>query len=150
MKLWRICRRAFSNLNGEGARLYGGRWSSEGLPVVYLSTSLPLVVLEYLVHVDVKTAPADLVRLEVDIPDGTTWEAIRLQDLPADWNTTSDHPSCVDAGDGWMRGGRSGLLFVPSAIVPTDLNVLMNPAHPESRAATVGAEPFVLDRRLLD
>ena len=150
MKLWRICRRDFSGLDGEGARLYGGRWNSEGLAVVYLSTSLPLAVLEYLVHLDVKTAPADLVRIEVDLPDTTTRDQVRIEDLPADWNTTSDHPSCVDAGDGWVRGGRACLLYVPSAVVPTDLNVLMNPAHVEAGMATAIAEPFVLDRRLLE
>jgi len=149
VKLWRVCRRAFSDLDGEGARLYGGRWNSEGVAVVYLSTSLPLAVLEYLVHVDVKTAPADLVHVEVDLPDGTTRDQVRLEDLPADWNATSDHPSCVDAGDGWIRGGTSCLLFVPSAVVPTDLNVLMNPAHVEAGTATAISEPFVFDRRLL-
>jgi RES domain-containing protein len=150
VKLWRISRRAFFNLDGEGARLYGGRWNSEGLTVVYLSTSFPLAVLEYLVHVDIKTAPSDLIRIEVDVPDATSRAEVSLKELPADWNATSDHPSCVDAGDAWIRGGSTCLLFVPSAVVPTDLNVLMNPVHPDAKLVRAKTEPFILDRRLLE
>ena len=36
--------------NGEGARLWGGRWNEPGRPVVYASSTLSLAALEYLVH----------------------------------------------------------------------------------------------------
>lgn len=41
---------AASALNGEGARLYGGRWNSPGRAMVSLSTSRALAALELLVH----------------------------------------------------------------------------------------------------
>jgi RES domain-containing protein len=39
MRFWSICRRWFAADagTGEGARLYGGRWNSRGVPVVYAS-----------------------------------------------------------------------------------------------------------------
>ena len=39
-----------SAFDGEGARLYGGRWNSKGVPVVYTSDSLALCSLELFVH----------------------------------------------------------------------------------------------------
>lgn len=39
-----------SAFDGEGARLYGGRWNCKGVPVVYTSDSLALCSLEIFVH----------------------------------------------------------------------------------------------------
>jgi RES domain-containing protein len=36
-------------------------------------------------------------------------------------------------GSEWLRSSRSALLRVPSVIVPATHNVLLNPAHPESK-----------------
>ena len=36
----------------------------------------------------------------------------------------------LDFGDQWLRSGASALLQVPSAIVPEEYNVLINPRHP--------------------
>ena len=143
-----MCRNAFHRLDGEGARLYGGRWNSEGIAVVYLSSSFPLAVLEYLVHVDASLAPTDLVSLEVDVPDSTSQERVELKDLPPGWNA-GPHRACVERGDAWIRENRSSLLFVPSAVAPKDFNVLLNPAHPEAVGITVLVDPLVLDPRLL-
>jgi RES domain-containing protein len=150
VKLWRICRKAFEALDGEGARLYGGRWNSEGIAVVYLSTTLALAALEYLVHVDVSMAPSDLVSVDVDVPDDVSQEQIGLEWLPSDWSASSDHPACADFGDDWVRRGESCLLFVPSAVIPASWNALLNPAHPDARRLTRVTEPFRFDRRLIE
>jgi RES domain-containing protein len=44
--VWRLARRAFAALDGEGARLYGGRWNRAGQPVVYAAQNLSLALLE--------------------------------------------------------------------------------------------------------
>ncbi|MDQ3308821.1 MAG: RES family NAD+ phosphorylase, partial [Gemmatimonadota bacterium] len=54
-------------MDGEGARLAGGRWNSRGIPLVYASTHLSLAALEYLVHVSPATAPSDLMSIEIDV-----------------------------------------------------------------------------------
>ena len=38
--------------DGEGARLFGGRWNSKGQSCVYLAGSESLAILEILVHLD--------------------------------------------------------------------------------------------------
>jgi RES domain-containing protein len=150
VKLWRICRAPFQDLNGEGAKLHGGRWNSERIPVVYLSSTLALAAMEYLVQLDVRTAPSDLVAIELVAPDDLSREEIAPHALLADWNVVSDHPRCVDLGDEWARRGEAALLFVPSAVIPNSWNVLLNPLHAERARVTHTTEPFVFDRRLLE
>ena len=47
MELYRlgVCHYA-DNLSGEGAKMYSGRWNSEGVPAVYFASSRALAVLE--------------------------------------------------------------------------------------------------------
>ena len=68
MPTWRICRQAHQDPGGEGARLNGGRWNSEGVAAVYTASSLALAALEYLVHVDIEDVPGDLVAMAIEVP----------------------------------------------------------------------------------
>jgi RES domain-containing protein len=147
---WRLTRRPYQALDGEGARLYGGRWNSEGLPVVYASATLSLAALEYLVHVDPAEAPGDLVAMRLALPEDLQRERVDPSDLPPGWNGIAVHPECVRRGDAWAREGRTPLLLVPSAIVPEEENVLINPRHPAAtRLAVIDTRPFAFDPRLL-
>jgi RES domain-containing protein len=150
VRVWRIARQRYLSLDGEGARLNGGRWNSEGIPVVYASSTLSLAALEYLVHVDVEDVPADLCALKLDVPDDAPVEAVEVSSLPDDWNRVEDHPDCLARGDDWARRGAALALRVPSAVIPAETNVLLNPRHPDmARVRVVSIETFAFDRRLL-
>lgn len=150
MHAWRITRAAYQALDGEGARLNGGRWNSEGVAVVYLSSTLSLAALEYLVHVDIEDAPSDLVALKLFIPDDCLVEEVDVVSLPKDWSTTPNAAACLRRGDEWIRAGSSLLLRVPSAVVPEEMNVLLNPAHADAERIAVSlTRPFSFDSRLL-
>jgi RES domain-containing protein len=150
VRLWRITRRAYQALDGEGARLYGGRWNSEGVPVVYTSATLSLAALEYLVHVQIEDVPDDLVSIEIDVPEDVAFARIELFDLPDDWNTVEDHPACFELGDGWSAAALAPVLRVPSAIIPHEWNLLLNPRHPDmARVSVVAVREFAFDPRLL-
>ena len=150
MRLYRLCRAPFRALDGEGARLYGGRWNSAGRPVVYASETLALAALEYLVHVDPADVPADLVALTLDIPDDLATEVVAAADLPAGWEREPESGACQAIGDRWLREGRTPVLRVPAAPVPEESNVLLNPRHPDAARVRVAAErPFAFDPRLL-
>lgn len=150
MQVWRIARAAYQALDGEGARLHGGRWNSEGVPVIYTSTTLSLAALVYLVHVDPEDVPADLFALQIQVPDDLPSVRIAPVDLPPDWNEIPDHPACVTRGDSWAKQARTALLRVPSALVPEEENLLINPRHADAgRIAVVHTRPFAFDPRLL-
>ena len=150
MRVRRLTRRAFQALDGEGARLFGGRWNSEGVPVVYTSSTLSLAALECLVHVQIEDVPADLVSLEIDVPDDAGAEQVHTFDMPDDWNQVEDHPACALLGDAWAAERSVLLLRVPSAIIPHEQNVLLNPRHPAmGRVSVVAVRDFAFDPRLL-
>ena len=139
MRAWRLCRRPFADLSGEGARRHGGRWNSPGQAMVYAASSAALAVLEVRVHLDLPfdLLPADYVLTEIDL-GGLDVESVAT--IPAD-------PAAF--GDAWLAERRTPLLRVPSLIVPESANLLLNPAHPQAPAATVvGVRDFAFDRRL--
>lgn len=150
MRIWRVARERHTALDGEGARLYGARWSSEGVAVVYAAAHLSLAALEYLVHVDIEDVPDDLVAVEIDAPDDAGERVVETGDLPAPWRDTPAPPACRALGDEWAADGAALLLRVPSVLVPEESNVLLNPAHPRAgEARAVGSRPFAYDPRLL-
>ena len=66
--VWRICRRPFADLSGDGARLYGGRWNTPGRPLIYAAETAALAVLEVRVHLDLDwdMLPDDYVLVAID------------------------------------------------------------------------------------
>lgn len=151
MIVWRICRAAYKKLDGEGARVNGGRWNSEGVAVIYTSTSVSLAALELLVHVEPLSIPADLIAMEIQIPDSPGMSAFaEVKRLPADWRAYPAPEWQADLGDTWVADGTFLLLGVPSAVVPEEYNVLINPAHPAMGDVRVlSVRPFRFDDRLL-
>ncbi|MCH8812980.1 MAG: RES family NAD+ phosphorylase [Gemmatimonadetes bacterium] len=150
MLVWRICREAHQALDGEGSRLHGGRWNSERVSVVYTSSTLALAALEYLVHVDIEDVPDDLVAMAIEVPDDGGEGIVAVDDLPPDWNQVLDHPACARIGDQWAAKGTVLLLLVPSAVVPEESNVLINPDHPRAGdVRMVSIRPFAFDSRLV-
>jgi RES domain-containing protein len=139
IQAWRVARKPFADLSGEGARLHGGRWNSPGRPVVYLADHPALALLEVRVHLDLPydLLPDDFFLLGVDLPDEPP-EALTV--LPAD---------CRAAGDAWLASRRSAVLRVPSVLVPHAANLLLNPRHARAAEARIAtATPLAFDPRL--
>ena len=147
---WRLikARLAAHAFSGEGARLYGGRWSSPGTPVVYISETLSLAALEVLVHVQSSGLLTSYVTCRVDF-DSNWSDIFNPASLPPDWRSSPAPAELRAIGDDWVRVRRSLLLKVPSAIVPQEHNYLINPAHPDFARLNIGPpEPFTFDTRL--
>ena len=146
---FRICRAAHRALDGEGARLWGGRWNPPGRAVIYLAGTRALAALELLVHLDSSEAPRDLVLIEVTFP-GDSVESVGASSLPATWSRTQEHPACRKRGDAWLDAGRSLVLRVPAAPMVEEVNYLINPAHPAfRRVRTHRQRRFTFDPRLI-
>lgn len=150
MRFWRICRRQYAAeaASGEGARLYGGRWNSRGVRVVYASASLALAAMETFVNLEPNLQPKDLVSVAGEIPDGLEIGTLALQALPADWRKRRDE-ALRRFGNEWIRFGQSVALRVPSAAIRGEWNVLLNPAHSDFAKVRFGEpEPFEFDARM--
>jgi len=150
VRFWRICRQRYAAAaaTGEGARLYGGRWNSRGVPVVYASTSLALAAVETFVNLEPNLTPPDLVSIEGEIPDELGISRLDLKTLPAHWQKTRDE-ALRRFGDNWIRRGQTVALLVPSAAIRGEWNILLNPAHAEfPRIKIQRPVPFEFDTRM--
>ncbi|GAC1421305.1 MAG: RES family NAD+ phosphorylase [Candidatus Velthaea sp.] len=150
MRVWRILRAAYLDdaWTGEGARLFGGRWNSRGVRMVYAATSLALAAMEFFVNLEPNRRPHDLVRVSGDIPDELRIGRVEIDALPPTWNTTRDE-SLRAIGDAWIAAGTTAALYVPSAAVEGEWNVLLNPGHPDfARIARGKPLAFAYDTRM--
>ncbi|MEY2875141.1 MAG: hypothetical protein RLZZ373_2512 [Pseudomonadota bacterium] len=152
MKVWRICRQPFvaTALDGIGGLYAGGRWHRRGRPVVYAASSAALAALEVLVHVDPLDAPEDLRLLTIELPDGLGIERVEPADLSPHWAAVPAPDELAALGIDWLASRRSLALSVPSAVIPIERNLLLNPLHPAiTQVRIVGDEAFTFDPRLL-
>jgi RES domain-containing protein len=150
MRFWRIVRRRFAAeaATGDGTRLFGGRWNSRGVRVVYSSTSLALAAIETFVHIEPILLPRDLVSIEGEIPQGIRIGKVELKSLPSDWGDAGSD-SLHRFGDDWIRNVESTALLVPSAAIRGEWNLLLNPAHLEFRKIKLRKpEAFEFDARM--
>jgi RES domain-containing protein len=151
MVLWRICRaaRAINAFDGEGARRNPGRWNRKDVAIVYCASSLSLAALEYFVHVDADDFPGDLVAIRAELPDDVDVERIDVDRLPRDWRLAPGPSSLQDIGTEWAASLRTVALLVPSAVVPVEHNILVNPGHPNISKLSQGVpEAFAFDPRM--
>lgn len=148
---WRIVKRRFAEraFDGEGARLFGGRWNSPGVPVIYVSSTRALAVLEMAVHLDRATLLSSFVLVPCEFAARLATHVAGAQ-LPPQWRRNPPLPDLARIGDGWVRSASSAVLAVPSAIIPEELNFLLNPAHPDFAEISIGQpHDFEFDRRLI-
>ena len=151
IRAWRVvkAKHAANAFDGEGPRLRGGRWNSPGMAVVYTSQSISLAVLETLVHFDRESPLPDLVVIPCHFPDRLLSE-IDEQALPENWRSYPASPELQRIGDDWIKSRRSAVIAVPSAIIESERNYLLNPEHSAFGSIEIGVpQPFAFDLRLL-
>lgn len=152
MHVWRLCRRPFAKkpLDGGGGLHASGRWHSAPRLIVYASEALALAGLETLVHVDPDLPPDDLVALQIEVPRGVSIRQLRPAELPRSWRRYPAPRSVQMLGDAWLDGRHSAVLRVPSVLIPSEFNYLINPQHPEAEHIIIVAKsPFTFDARLI-
>jgi RES domain-containing protein len=147
---WRIvkAKHATSALDGEGARLFGSRWSSPGVRVAFTSETLSLATLEILVHFQSSSTLASYITFPVEFPDAVVQDFDHTL-LPRDWRSYPPPMQTRNIGDGWVRSASSVVLKVPSAVIVHEHNFLINPSHPDFSKMVIGVpRPLDIDPRL--
>ncbi len=144
--LWRLTTRARREkaFDGEGAKKYGGRWNPKGTSCIYTSASTSLALLENLAHFSLDTAP-NLYLYSIVIEDNLISPP---PVLPNDWQ--DDLILSQEIGRRWCDQALSLVLPVPSSIVPSEMNYLLNPLHRKMANITIVEHGlFDVDGRLL-
>ena len=149
MRLWRLTKAEHApGLDGDGARLWGGRWNSPGVAMVYCASSLALAMLETLVHLPPSMrrtgALPQLLAIGLDVPDDTIL-TLNLAGLPPNHGI----PDFRAVGDAWIKSRQCLGLRVPSRVIAPKIIVVLNTAHPDmARVIVAETEVFVFDDRL--
>mgnify|MGYP001617246014 CR=1 FL=1 len=131
MRAWRISKaKRASDLSGMGAALEGGRWNDADVPAVYLGLSPAICCLETFVHQTCRPLiPMKITVLELPDDPALYFEPA-LADLPEQWaSQPADRPSMAYGTDWLMRNQQLGLIL-PSAVLPIERNIMLNPRHP--------------------
>lgn len=141
MRIARVCRAKYPDLDGKGGTFGPARWNSKGTRIVYTSSCGALAVLEYRVHTT--SNPDDLLLVTIEIPD-----ALKIEKL--DWMPDVD--TSRHLGDVWVASKRTPVLQVLSVVVPDQRNYLLNPQHPDlvGNMKIINKQPFMLDVRLFN
>ncbi len=108
-----------------------------------MAESVSLAVLENLVHMNREDFPLGYVVIGAVIPSNV--EILSYDQLRA---VEGDlEPQAF--GDKWIESETSAVLRVPSAVVPSEFNYVLNPRHRDfSRIVAEIAIPFKFDERL--
>jgi RES domain-containing protein len=148
MILYRLVRSVYANdLSGNGARLYGGRWNSEGKAMVYLASSRSLAVLEALAHLSPTNMPDDYCMITIEAPDSI--DELNINTLPKNWNEYPEQNILKQVGNRFLQQNKQLLLKVPSVLVNEEFNYLMNPLHKLATSVKIiTKKPFSFDERL--
>jgi RES domain-containing protein len=153
MLVYRISHHKFiKDLSGYGAWEKGGRWNSPGKYVVYTSGSMSLAAWEVFSNLPKEFLPAKaaLSAATIFIPGDLSTNEIQTKNLPRKWFGIP-HPKVLrEIGDRWIDRRESLLLKVPSAIVRTEYNFLINPLHADFPKIKIQSiRPFEFDPRVL-
>jgi RES domain-containing protein len=135
------------DLSGLGAALYGGRWNSEGVYVLYTAGGPSLAMLESLVHFGGRVV-GDFCQIAIEVPEDSIIE-LQQKDLPDTWRESPPPDILKTFGNKFVAEQQYLMLKVPSVLVPDESNYLLNPAHPHFKQVRILVKSKVrFDERL--
>ena len=139
MELYRITQEQFSDdLSGNGSRLFGGRWNSEGFFALYTSVTRSMALLETLAHTPAKMLDSKKYQLiTLAVPDIIIPEEILLSSLPDSWDAPDTRSFTKRIGDKFLTDEISLLLSVPCVLMPEEINYVLNPLHKDMRKVKI-------------
>lgn len=139
MDVFRITQEQFSNdLTGNGSRLFGGRWNSEGVFALYVSSSRSLALLETLAHTPAKMLGSKVYHLvTLSVPAVIITEEIPFMNLPDGWDSPEAQQYTKKLGDKFFQRRESLLLAVPSMLMYEEINYVLNPMHADMKEVKI-------------
>lgn len=152
MLVYRIARTQYArDLTGLGARLHGGRWNSEGIPMIYCSSGISLCTLEIACNSGGLIGLTDMSLICLELLKPASIYTPSLNALPKEWDAYPAPLSCARFGDQWVVAQQTVAMCVPSAVIHEEMNYLLNPEHPAfAKSVRVKwVKPFNFDPRLI-
>ncbi|MFT3702414.1 MAG: RES family NAD+ phosphorylase [Agriterribacter sp.] len=134
------------DLRGTGAANFSGRWHSKGTYILYTAATPSLALLESVVHI-ASIPVADYCMICLEIPDDKI-AVISTDQLPVNWFANPAPAALGMIGDNFIRKNEHFALQLPSAVMPEENNILINPNHKDfNKVKIVYRRTIPIDRR---
>ncbi len=136
-----------SDISGYGASVYPGRWNKKGTFVLYTGESKEIALLESIVHIPPMMIP-ELDILTIEIPDNSM-TVLTPEDLPPNWYRFPAPTVLAEIGQQWINEGKTLALKVPSSIIHSANNIILNCKHNDYHTVKIlSQQKFYFDSRL--
>jgi len=148
MIVYRITKREHAeDISGIGASIFGGRWNKKGTPVLYTGESKEIALLETIANTPPMLIPK-LSIVTIEIPDNSVSE-IKIENLPGNWYDYPAPTILAEMGQKWIVENKTVELKVPSCIIHSAHNYILNCNHDHFRDIQIlDIRNFHFDTRL--
>ena len=150
MLAWRIAKaKRAHDLSGVGAALDGGRWNDVDVPALYMGLTPAICCLETFMHTTRYPAlPLKITRFVLP-DDETLYLEPNSLELPKGWEVIPPDRPSMTFGTTWLQDKTHLGLIVPSAVLPLERNIMINPKHPAMGKVRVDEVfDFMYDERM--
>lgn len=130
MRAWRVSKaKRATDLSGKGAAIEGGRWNDIDVPAVYMGLTPAICCLETFVHATTRPSFPLKITSFVLPDDPALYFEPAPADLPPGWSALPADRQSMRYGSEWLERRSHLGLIVPSAVLPLERNIVVNPLH---------------------
>lgn len=150
MELFRIsseefCKQLISSENSN-------RWNRRGEYVIYVGSTRSLLTFDLVVHRNFIKPDINHKVMVISVPDSDELvKTITTKELPSNWRRFEAYTDLQKIGSDWYNSKETLLLKVPSAVIPSEYNYIINTVHPnfKQHMKLVRIEEYFWDKRLI-
>jgi len=125
------------------------RWNRLFQYVIYCSENISLCALELLAHTNGIRPAGEFKILHIEILDSLDITSIDIAQLSENWFQLQAYANTQQLGSDWYEAKSTLLMKVPSAIIPSEYNYIINTQHPDfiNKVKLVDVKDFFWDNR---
>lgn len=128
-----------------------GRWNGAGRKVIYTAESIPIAFMENMIRRKGLGFNDQFAIMIIEVPDTLSISEVDPATLATGWRDYKDYTICQAAGNNWYDKRLSPVLKVPSAVLPSNFNYVLNAEHPDfSQIKLVTTSDLLPDERIED
>jgi RES domain-containing protein len=128
-----------------------GRWNGAGRKVLYAAESIPLAFMENMIRRKGLGFNDDYGIMIIEVPDTLTIMEVDVKTLAPGWRDFVNYSICQAIGNDWYDRSLTPVLKVPSAVLTTNFNYVINTLHPDfNQVKLVDTSDLIPDDRIED
>ena len=148
---WRIDLRPYAPTwdSGEGARIFGGRWTPKDMAVVHAALDPATAILELAVHKGVRALDTEPhILTQATVLDPAQVRVVAADEIPNPYWLTPAAPSAGQQAFGAALLSSHPFVLLPSVVSRHSWNLIFDPARAAGHYGGIRQIPFALDPRL--